>query len=108
MTKYNESTVNRGDIARVIAREARVNLALATAALDGALEAIANTLAAGGEVQLTGFGKFTVTTRAGGRTIRNPRTGEPLEAKTRDTRKPKFSPSLPLRRAIDPNFRPQP
>ena len=42
------------------------------------LEAIRDELAAGGEVNLIGFGKFSVKDRAA-RTGRNPRTNEPMD-----------------------------
>ena len=42
------------------------------------LEAIRDELAAGGEVNLIGFGKFSVKDRAA-RTGRNPRTGEEIQ-----------------------------
>ncbi len=44
-------------------------------AVDAVLDGIANTLARGGEVSFTGFGKFSVAER-GERQGVNPRTGE--------------------------------
>ncbi|MBQ7847495.1 MAG: HU family DNA-binding protein [Clostridia bacterium] len=50
----------------------------AEAALNATLAAITEELAAGNEVQLTGFGTFSVKTR-GPREGFNPKTGEPIQ-----------------------------
>ena len=50
----------------------------ATKAVDGLLDAIQDTLAAGGSVSLVGFGTFSVKARAA-RSGRNPRTGETIQ-----------------------------
>lgn len=49
-----------------------------SAAVDAALEAIANALAAGDSVKLVGFGTFKTQTRQA-RTGRNPKTRQPVE-----------------------------
>jgi DNA-binding protein HU-beta len=46
-------------------------------ALDAILDSIGDVLGKGGEVNLTGFGKFHVSRRAPRRGV-NPRTGEPI------------------------------
>jgi DNA-binding protein HU-beta len=57
-------------------------------AVDAVLDGIANTLARGGEVSFTGFGKFSVAER-GERQGVNPRTGERITIPA--GRVPKFS-----------------
>jgi DNA-binding protein HU-beta len=61
------------------------------------LAAIESELAAGGEVAITGFGRFSVAQRAA-RQARNPRTGEPIEIPA--GRAPRFSPGSQLKRAV--------
>ena len=46
--------------------------------MDALFESIAEALASGDKVSLTGFGVFEVRERAA-RTARNPQTGEPIE-----------------------------
>lgn len=52
----------------------------AAKAVDGVFDLIAETLKAGEEVRLTGFGVFAVSSRAGGKG-RNPQTGEEITIK---------------------------
>ena len=49
----------------------------ASEALEAVVESIAETLASGGEVSITGFGKFHVSERGARRGV-NPRTGDPI------------------------------
>ena len=57
-------------------------------------DAIAGQLAAGGRVELRGFGTFTTRARDG-RIGRNPRTGEPVEVDAK--RVPYFKPGKEMR-----------
>lgn len=66
-------------------------------ALEAALGLIAEALAEGGEVTLTGFGKFHVAER-GARQGVNPRTGEPIEIAA--TRIPRFTAGSALKKAV--------
>jgi DNA-binding protein HU-beta len=68
-------------------------------AVEAVLETVQEVLGRGGEVALTGFGKFSVTEREA-RTGTNPRTGEPMEIAA--TRVPKFSPASGLKQAVRP------
>lgn len=68
-------------------------------ALDAVLEAVQDVLGRGGEVALTGFGKFSVSERAA-RMSKHPRTGEPMEIAA--TRVPRFAPASGLKQAVRP------
>ena len=75
--------MNKAELIEKVAVAAELNKASATRAVEAVLESIAATLKNGEQVTLSGFGNFSVTTRAA-RTGRNPRTGEhvPVEKKS--------------------------
>jgi len=60
-------------------------------------ECMIEALAAGGRVELRGFGAFSVRSRPA-RAGRNPRTGEPMQIKA--TSQPKFRPGKVLKDAV--------
>lgn len=66
-------------------------------AVDAVLEVIEETLKRGGEVNFTGFGKFTVAER-GARQGVNPQTGERIEISA--SRVPRFSAGSALKKSI--------
>jgi DNA-binding protein HU-beta len=66
-------------------------------AVDAVLDSIADTLKKGQDVTFTGFGKFSVASRAA-RTGVNPRTGEKLTIAA--SRVPKFSAGSALKQAV--------
>jgi DNA-binding protein HU-beta len=66
-------------------------------AVDTVLEAITNTLKGGGEINFTGFGKFSVAER-GPRQGVNPRTGERITIA--GGRVPKFSAGAGLKSSV--------
>lgn len=68
-------------------------------AVEAVLETVQEVLRRGGEVALTGFGRFTVSERAA-RTGKHARTGDPM--KIGATRVPKFSPASGLKQAVRP------
>ncbi len=68
-------------------------------AVEAVLETVQEVLGRGGEVALTGFGRFSVTERAG-RTSKHPRTGEPIQIGP--TRVPRFAPPSGLKQAVRP------
>ena len=70
--------MNKGELIEAVAGRAGLSRADATKAVDGLLDAIQDTLAAGGSVSLVGFGTFSVKARAA-RSGRNPRTGETIQ-----------------------------
>ena len=57
---------------------AKAQISKKDAAVDAVLDVIAEALAAGDDVKITGFGGFEVKARAA-RTGRNPKTGETVE-----------------------------
>lgn len=66
-------------------------------AVDAVLDGIAEALAAGDEVNFTGFGKFSVAER-GARQGVNPQTGEKIQIAA--TKVPRFSPGSALKKAV--------
>ena len=70
----------------------------AAKAVDGVFDLITETLKAGDEVRLTGFGVFVVAQRAGGKG-RNPQTGAEIEIKPSKT--PRFRPGKQLKDALN-------
>jgi DNA-binding protein HU-beta len=68
-----------------------------TEAIDAALGAVEDVLGRGGEVSLSGFGKFSVAER-GARQGVHPRTGEPMQIAA--TRVPKFTAGSNLKAAV--------
>ena len=69
----------------------------AAEAVDAVLDAIGDTLAAGGSVNLTGFGKFSVADRKPRQGV-NPRTGERITIP--GGRVPKFSAGAALKARV--------
>ena len=61
-----------------VAAKAQITKKEAAAAVNAVLDVVAETLAQGGDVKITGFGGFEVKERAA-RTGRNPKTGETVE-----------------------------
>lgn len=69
--------MNRQELIDRIAADTGLTKTASDTALRSVLDAIGETLAAGGNVVLVGFGTFSVKERAE-RTGRNPQTGEPI------------------------------
>lgn len=67
--------------------------------VDAVLETVQEVLGRGGEVALTGFGRFSVTER-GARMGKHPRTGEAMQIAA--TRVPRFVPASGLKQAVRP------
>jgi DNA-binding protein HU-beta len=89
--------VNKNELVDQVADRAGLGRGDAAGALEAALAAIESELAAGGEVTITGFGKFSVSER-GARQARNPRTGEPIQVPA--GRAPRFSAGAKLKQAV--------
>jgi len=66
------------ELAQKVAADAHIAGAQAKSAVDAALDAIAGELAAGRDVGIAGFGKFSVSERAA-RDGRNPSSGETIQ-----------------------------
>ena len=91
------STLNKSDLASRVAEETDLGTGNARLAVDKAFEVIERALAAGEEISIAGFGKFSVAERSA-RTGRNPQTGEPLEIAASTV--PRFSASSALKRSV--------
>jgi nucleoid DNA-binding protein len=89
--------VNKNELVDQVAERAGLRRGDAAGAVEAALAAIEQELAAGGEVSITGFGKFSVTQR-GPRQARNPRTGEAIDVPA--GRAPRFSAGAKLKHAV--------
>ena len=70
--------MNKTELINAVAETALLSKKDAGAALDATIKAVTDTLAAGEDVVLTGFGSFTVKERAA-REGRNPLTGETIK-----------------------------
>jgi DNA-binding protein HU-beta len=68
-------------------------------AIEATIEAVSDELAAGGEVSLAGFGKFSVSRRAA-RQGRNPATGETINIAASNGAK--FSAASALKKRLNP------
>jgi nucleoid DNA-binding protein len=73
-----ETHMNKAELIDVIADKANASKAATAVLLNATLEAIAEALVKGENIQLIGFGTFSVNQRAA-RTGRNPQTGKELE-----------------------------
>jgi DNA-binding protein HU-beta len=73
-----DETVNKTQLVDKIAENADISKASAGRALDAFIDAVSETLKAGDQVALVGFGTFSVRERSA-RTGRNPQTGEEIQ-----------------------------
>ena len=69
--------MNKADMIDAVAEKADISKAAAGRAVDAIFDSIAGALNSGDQVNLVGFGTFTVRERAA-RSGRNPRTGEAI------------------------------
>ncbi len=69
--------MTKNDLADKVAESTGLPASQARQALEAAIDAVSDELAAGGEVALAGFGKFSVSQRSA-RQGRNPATGETI------------------------------
>ncbi|MFH1121237.1 MAG: HU family DNA-binding protein [Bacteroidota bacterium] len=86
--------MNKSELIEAIAHKAGITKAQAKSAIDSYHETVAGELKNGGSVEITGFGSFSVASRAA-RTGRNPKTGAALQIKA--AKVPKFKPGKALR-----------
>jgi DNA-binding protein HU-beta len=87
--------MNRTDLIDAIAAAADLKKVEAEQALQGLLDAITSGLASGDTITLTGFGSFSVSSRAA-RTGRNPQTGKKIEIAAKKVAKFKPGKNLTL------------
>ena len=89
--------MNKSELVQQVAGRAGLSSGQAAGAVEAAVAAIEAELAAGGEVAISGFGRFSVAERAA-RHARNPRTGVPIDVPA--GRAPRFSAGSQLKRAV--------
>jgi DNA-binding protein HU-beta len=70
--------MNRTELAQQVASRGGIDNSQAKAAVDAVFETIADELSSGGEVSVSGFGKFSVSDRAARQGV-NPATGEKIQ-----------------------------
>ena len=80
-----------------VASESGLGKGEATKAVDAFLDVVTETLKRGGEINFTGFGKFTVADR-GARQGVNPQTGERIQIAA--SKVPRFSAGSGLKNAV--------
>jgi DNA-binding protein HU-beta len=89
--------MNRNDLIALVAQETGLTAQQAGAAVVATLDGIARGVAAGGPVNLPGFGVFEQRQRAA-RTGRNPQTGETIEIAASVA--PAFKPAAAFKRLV--------
>lgn len=89
--------MNKSELIDAVAKKAELKKKDAEAAVNAVFGAIEDELAAGGKVQLMGFGTFGVKARAA-RTGRNPATGAAIKIKA--TKLPTFSAGAALKAKV--------
>jgi DNA-binding protein HU-beta len=89
--------VNKTQLVEQIADKADLSRREAELAVDAALKTIEEQLARGGEINITGFGKFHVAQRSA-RQGRNPQTGATIQIKA--SRVPRFSAGSKLKQVV--------
>jgi len=90
--------MNKAELIEKLAQSTEMNKTSAARVVETALEIITTTLRDGATVTLSGFGTFSVTSRAA-RTGRNPRTGEPIPISA--SKNPKFKAGKGLKDAVN-------
>jgi integration host factor subunit beta len=90
--------VNKSHIVERVALDAQTTRELAIRLIDGFFEAIAARLAAGGRVELRGFGSFSIRQREA-RDGRNPYSGAHVDVEAK--RVPHFKPGREIRTRVN-------
>ncbi len=93
----SEDTMNKQALAEVVHEIIGGTKVQSEAVIEALLEAMIKSLKSGAEVNLAGFGKFTVKQRDA-RMARNPKTGESVSVAA--TKVPKFSAAKALKDAV--------
>jgi DNA-binding protein HU-beta len=89
--------VNKSELVEQIAQRAGLSKDQAGEALGATIAAIEEGLAAGEEIAITGFGKFSVAHRSAREGV-NPATGERIQIAA--SKAPRFSPGAKLKEAV--------
>jgi DNA-binding protein HU-beta len=90
--------VNKSELVEQIAQKADLSRRDAESAVEATLKTIEEQLANGGEISLTGFGKFHVAAR-GARQGRNPQTGATIQIAA--SKVPRFSAGSKLKQTVN-------
>lgn len=90
--------MTKAELIKAIAAETGATQTSTSSTVDAILRVITEALANGDEINLVGFGKFSVAERAA-RIGRNPQTGD--EIKIDAKKAPKFKPSSALKNALN-------
>jgi DNA-binding protein HU-beta len=90
--------MNKNDLTQQVSDRAGIGKNEAAKAVDAVFDVISETLQAGDEVRLTGFGVFAVASRAGGKG-RNPQTGAEITIKP--SKQPRFRAGKQLKDSLN-------
>jgi len=90
--------VNKNDLIQKLSDHSGLDKNTSAKAVDGVFDLITETLKAGDEVRITGFGVFAVAERKGGKG-RNPQTGEEITIKP--SKQPRFRPGKQLKDSLN-------
>ncbi len=91
--------MTKNELAEKVAGKTGIPASHAREAIDATIDAVSDELAAGGEVALAGFGKFSVSQRAA-RQGRNPATGQTITIAA--SKAAKFSAASALKKRLNP------
>jgi DNA-binding protein HU-beta len=89
--------MNKSQLIEAVASDSGLTKTDSARAIESLLDTVTRTLRKGDEVNITGFGKFSVIKRAARQGV-NPRTGE--RVKINATKAPKFSAGASLKQAV--------
>ena len=89
--------MNKSELIEQVADRASIKRSEAEAAVNALTEVVKDTLQRGGDVAITGFGKFSVAER-GARQGVNPQTGERIQIAA--SKAPKFSAGADFKKAL--------
>lgn len=89
--------MNKSELIEQVAERADIKRSEAEAAVNALTEVVKETLQRGGDVAITGFGKFSVAER-GARQGVNPQTGERIQIAA--SKAPKFSAGADFKKAL--------
>jgi DNA-binding protein HU-beta len=91
------ASLSKTDLAGLVADQSGLSSADAKRAVESTFEVVAARVAAGDEVSIGGFGKFSSAERSA-RQGRNPQTGETIDIPA--SKAPKFSPASAFKTAV--------
>ena len=90
--------MNKNELISAVAERCGVNKSQAGEAVEAVLGTVQDSLCAGNEVRILGFGNFSVSDRKA-TTARNPRTGETVQVAA--SKAPKFKAGKALKDAVN-------